>query len=173
MTKFQRDLQRELKNIEKAIGGSFNAQSMRKIGIESVKIIRRRTKLGYGVANFYQGDKESINQKRQRLKPLSPAYIKQRQRLKKDGKLDSSTAPRKSNLTKTGQMLKKLAVSKVKNGSVILKTSGRRTDGKDNEQVAEWVSDAGRPWLDLTNIEQKQIARFYQNNILKPSLAKV
>jgi len=174
VSKFERDLKKELNKIKKTFESTIDANDMRKLGKFSVEMIHKRTKLGYGVANFYEGDKNSINQKKKRLKPLSPAYVKFRQRMKKAGKLDSSTTVKKSNLTLTGQMLKNLGISSVKAGSVVLKTKGRRTDSRyTNEQIAEFVSDQGRPWLDLTDLEQKKLARYYQNNILKPALAKI
>lgn len=167
--RFEKDLDKVFDDIEKTFNSTLTKTKMRRLGKEAVKIVRRRTLLGKGVT-FVSDD----NKKNKKLKPLSPSYKKFRKRFKKKGGLSTKTKVGKSNLTLTGQMLKSLQVSTRKKKSFVLLTSGPRKNSKyTNEDIARFVSEQGRPWLDLSNLEQKKLARFYQNNILKPIMAKI
>lgn len=162
--KFQNNLKRELKKIEEQFNKSIAPREMKKIGNEAVLEIRKRTRLGYGVSGS----------KRQKLKRLSASYVKMRKKMKKAGTLDQTTGVRKSNLTQTGQMLRSLKVKKANSRSVIVGASGRRKGSRlGNEKLSRFVTIQGRPFLDLTSSEEKKLARFYQNKILQPKLAKV
>lgn len=120
--------------------------SMRKIGKRAVDMIRLRTQLGYGVAK--RGGEKSP------LKKLSSAYKETR---KKDSQLDPQTSPGKSNLTRTGQMLNSLDVKTVSTGRALIGPGGSRNDGKDNADIGRYVSQAGRPFNNLSGTEEKRL----------------
>lgn len=148
LTDFAQKLSRNIKK-------SFDQKFMREVGEESIRLIFTRTKLGYGVPN--QGGAK------QKLKPLSSLYVQLRKTIQKKGGLDPSTTPKKSNLTKTGQMLRSIKIKRSNDGTVWIGPMGYRKDGLTNEEVANKVSKA-RPFMYLTNLETKKIQRFAQNN---------
>lgn len=137
------------KDLETALTRALNElikpNSMKEFGEEAANMIRLRTRLGYGVASDY-GDKE-------RLKPLSQSYKEQR----KKEKLSNETSPGRSNLTKTGELLDSIKVKSVGPNSVNVGPTGRRTDGKSNEDVADAVAKNGRPFNNLSKVEYKRI----------------
>ncbi len=127
---------------------------VRQYGNMAAELIRKRTRLGYGVRS-YGGSKE-------RLKPLSDKYKTRR----KDMDLSQNTTPAKSNLTKTGQLLDSIATQTVRKGQVRVGPGGRRTgESLTNEEVGEFVAEAGRPFNTLTDIEVKRIATEAANDI--------
>jgi hypothetical protein len=132
--------------IEKAVKELRKPSSMRKIGEQAADMIRTRTLLGYGV--------KDAGAPRARLKPLSASY---KARRRDDDDLSGNTTPGRSNLTRTGQMLDSVRVTDVKEGSVTVGPKGKRADRKMNEQVAEYVTDAGRPFNNISNVEKKRI----------------
>ena len=163
-SKFQKDLRKELSKIEKQFIKTVSPTAMKKIGNEAVMMVRTRTRVGFGVSGS----------RKQKLKKLSASYVKTRKKLKKAGQLDSTTGVRKSNLTNTGQMLRSLKIKKANSKSVKIGASGRRQGSRlGNEKLSRFVTIQGRPFLDLTESEEKKLARFYQNKILKPALARV
>ena len=118
---------------------------------EMIKLIVKRTRLGYGV-------KKELGT-RQLLKKLSPRYVAARARSRR---LSSTTAPRKSNLTFTGQMLESVSVIKSQNGKIVIGPTGYRDDGKRNEKIAEHQANQGRTFMNLSQLEFNQILRFYR-----------
>jgi hypothetical protein len=125
---------------------------------ESIGYITIRTRLGYGV--------ERDEAPKGKLKPLSPNYIKFRSRYQD---LYGLTTPKKSNLTLTGQLLNSLKIKKTTQTQIIIGPSGKRyTVGKvksrnlTNERLAEYVADAGRPFLHLSDLEVKKLEQFYR-----------
>jgi hypothetical protein len=137
--------------IKQALADAARPQVLKAMGEEAVRLIVKRTRLGYAV--------DSHGQERSKLKPLSAGYVHQREA---DPKLSAMTAPKKSNLTRTGQMLDSMAVIAVRQGSVVVGPTGSRDDGLTNAQVAAWVSVA-RPFNFLSRLEQEQLTRFYRN----------
>lgn len=97
-----------------------------------------------------------------KLDPLSKKYIDQR--IKKSNRLHPDTTPSKSNLTATGQMLDALrgraAGGKV---TVDIKPTTRRKElngkrsGLNNNQVRQYVEDAGREFLKLSPEEKQEV----------------
>ncbi len=174
------------------------SSNMQKIGEAAKDIIKKRTRLGYGV--------EATGEERVALKPLSregdPSYVDYRKNLgatkkakfkasqlkagenvklsKKDKKrassnssvrLSDATSPTKSNLTLTGQMLDSLT-ARASEGSVSIKASGSRNDGKTNEDVAGYAEDGGRRFLDLAKGDLNQL-RVLLSNIVDDILKKL
>lgn len=103
---------------------------------EIPRIIRVRTRLGKGLLG--------------KLKELSPKYIETR---KKDKELYSETTARKSNLTRTGEML----------NSIIGTRSGTLFtfffSNTDSDKKAYWADQTGRPFFDLTPSERNGLQR--------------
>lgn len=141
-----------LDKLRKTIGEeSVKPEHLKALGDEAVRLITVRTRLGYGV--------DTPGAERQKLKPLSDAYIEMRR--KSRGKLSGMTAPARSNLTFTGQMLESLKVI-AKRFSVSIEPSGQRDDGISNQDVAQSVTRFGRPFISLSRLEIKQLKRFYE-----------
>lgn len=130
---------------------AVNPVQMKLLGNEAVKLIVKRTRLGYGVQEQYG--------QREKLKGLSQRYIRRRQ-LSDD--LDETTRPKKSNLTFTGQMLRSLKVTTIGKGTVTIAPTGVRKDRKRNFDVAEWNARRGRTFNRLSMNEANQIVRIYR-----------
>lgn len=143
------------KKLSAKLKKSFDPSFMREVGNETIRLIYSRTKLGYGV--------RSQGAAREKLKPLSDTYINIRKRIQKSGGLDPTTSPKKSNLTKSGQMLRSIKIKRANNGTVWIVPMGYRTDRKSNEEIANKVSK-DRPFMYLSNLEIEKIKRFAQNN---------
>lgn len=134
----------------------LSEENLLDIGNYAVSLIRKRTKIGYGVAN-QGGTKE-------KLLALSKSYKKQR----KYKKLDSTTNQNKSNLTQTGQMLKDL-MCWIENEVVMI---GFQDD--ESLQKAGWVTkgeyssgNKPRPFNNISEAEKKQISIYIQKKIDK------
>lgn len=96
------------------------------------------------------------------LKSLSVKYIEQR--TKKSNRLHPDTSPEKSNLTATGQMLDALR-GRAGGGKVTIdiKPTSRKKElngkksGLNNNQVRQYVEDAGREFLKLSPQEKQEV----------------
>lgn len=133
---------------------------MRAYGELAIEAIVKRTRQGYGVSQTAG--------KQRKLKALSDSYIKYRQRNRT--RLDSTTSPRRSNLTFTGQLLRSMRVKKVTNRQVIWgPNKRRRRRGLTNERLGEIVAEQGRPFnfLSKTDIDRlvKVIDKYLQRQM--------
>lgn len=147
----QRKINKQLNNIvgkklRRARKVARSKKTLKKLADELIDRIFMRTKAGYGVDHF--GDKKH------RLKPLSTRYVKQRKKMN----LGYRASPRKSNLTKSGSMLKKLYY-KVKRGFITIST-------KDQEKVG-WNSEMGRKFLNLSAKDIEFTERFIKRQVRK------
>lgn len=137
---------------------AVQASTIKPVAEEAINIIRRRTRLGYG-ANEDGGQRFTF-------KKLSPRYVHFRETKGKRYLSEFAFPGSKSNLTFTGQMLDSMAVIKIEKGRVFIGPTGTRTDkfskGKENKQIAYWVSKQGRPFMYLTKPEISQVVRFYR-----------
>jgi hypothetical protein len=107
--------------------------------------IQKRTRLGKGVND--SGELKTLNK-------LSDKYVNQRKKLQ----LDSRTTPKKSNLTRTGQMLD--AIQGIRNGSLFtFSFKESRDDGEKNSDVAKWAREKGRRFFDLSKSERVGLSR--------------
>ena len=110
-------MMKELDMAKKEVIDNFD-----EIGEEAVKLIKKRTRLGYGVKDH--GDKKF------KLDKLSDSY----QKYRKSNKPKGPSTPKKSNLTYTGDMLDDLvSVDYGDRQSIEFKTS-------ESEEKAEYVS---------------------------------
>lgn len=149
--------------LRKSVNQMRSVRTMNEIGKQTRDIIVKRTRLGFGVP--------ANGASRQRLKPLSDSYIKQRAGelafFTRNGvvipfkpiqapRLSRRTTPRKSNLTFTNQMLDSIKQFVTRLGEVDIRPTGTRRDGLTNEEVATFVSKE-RPFMHLSNNEIKQV----------------
>lgn len=151
-TKAENQLQKIIAKIRKTIGGVFDAEALSLLGQEAAKIIRRRTRLGFGVAK--------VEGTRFRLKPLSPRYMILRK--ENSDKLSEFTKPNRSNLTLHGDMLDDLEPVKVNElrGSVLIGFAKH-----SSLQKAEWNTATGRAFNNLSKLEIKQLRRFKEKDL--------
>jgi len=138
--------------IRKATEDAGKASVMKATGDFTVGLIVKRTRLGYGVAKDF-GSKAS-------LKKLSEPYKESRKKFKG---LSPTTTAGKSNLTRTGQMLQSVKTLRTQNGRVAIGPSGtRRGSSLTNAEVAGYQEDQGRPFNRVSELEYKQVLRFYR-----------
>lgn len=143
-------LEKLFDSLDKTVDDITSNATLEDIGRAIAEIIRVRTRLGYGVSR--QGSK------RTKLKPLSDMYKAYRRQNRR--RLSPETSPNKSNLTFTGQLLDSLTF-KAGRGKLRVEPSGRRRGGLTNLKLAEHVTDQGRPFLNLSDNELKQITRIF------------
>lgn len=169
--------------VEKEAQKLLSTENTRKFAEFGADIIRKRTRLGYGVAQN--------GGSRFRLKPLADSYIQQRRgqvifykdkngkvrrvpvrgNIRPRKKLSDKTTPGKSNLTFTAQMLDSIQGKVTGPGRGQIEPTGTRDDGESNQTIAQYAHENGRPFLFFSNNEIKQLEQFL-NNILLDSLSK-
>jgi len=117
----------------------------------SIKIIVKRTRLGYGVDSFL-GTKKKLN-------ALSERYVERRRK----SKLSPLTSPKKSNLTFTGQMLDSVKILETKQKGIIIGPSGQRSNSEQtNAEIMAYNEERGRVFLNLSDLEYAQVFREYR-----------
>jgi hypothetical protein len=137
---FNKKLSRAVnESVSEIVGSSF----LNEVGKFTRDLVKKRTKLGKGVSK--SGGPST------KLEPYKESYVKQRRILKKKGQLAGT--PKKSNLTKSGEMLDK-SLDHVVSGRKIL--VGMNDD--ESAKKAAFVSKT-RPFLNLSGAEIKQIIR--------------
>ena len=153
------------KVFERAIG----VREMTALGEEATRILVRRTRLGqtskrtYGVNQLGE-----IKEMPQKLKAHRPSYTAFRSRY--SDKLHSLTAVKRSNLTFSGQLLASIGVRKVSVGNAVIGADdSARKDiitgkpaGFTNEKLSKWVTEQGRPFLELSAKDDQKLVRFYR-----------
>lgn len=151
-----------------AIKEVSSQRAMKEYGKMAVKLIRARTRRGFGVI------KTGANATR--LARLAESTVEKRKRFPG---LSSQTTPGKSNLTFTGQLLDSLRVKSVTNQTVIIGADRRRRKGGlTNEELSGIQQTRGRNrparvFLNLSTNELKALTRefsFSFSKALKKSL---
>jgi hypothetical protein len=137
-----------VKKIGKELKTTINAKSMSLIGNEAIRLMKDRIRAGYGVRR----PKGVV----ERFKPLSPAYIKQRERIR----LSQYTSAGKSNVTRSGRMIASLRVARSNQGGVLIVPVG-------NEEIARYVAEGGRVFNNLSMNEFTKLVRFYRQRLLR------
>lgn len=150
---------RFLTNLKASFSFDNDNKRMKTIGLFAMEIVKRRTRLGYGV-DISSERRVSLESQH----PHSEFYQDVRYRFRSE--LSSSTEPDKQNLTFSGQMLDSLDVIKVSGGFATIGHKGRRDDGKSNETIASHNVDRGYFWMSLTKPEQRQVQRFIRNGLV-------
>jgi len=133
--------------LKKLVNKVFIAKEMKKIGEFASEIIKKRTRLGFGVVK--------AGADRSKLKSLSEKYKVLRQSLT----LSDQTTTNRSNLTSTGQLLDSISVIISSEKKVTFGPTGERQNSNEpsNSKLAEYVSEQGRPFINLSGAEIKQI----------------
>lgn len=164
--KFKRSLARIRQVKERfasAVKGVHTPEYMKEVGDFAAKRIKTRTKLGWSV--------KDTGAQKERMKPLKQTSVEQRKKMLEQGRLSGLTTPKKSNLTRTGQLLDSIRPKNATRSTVKVGPTGQRDDGKTNQRVGEYVSDAGRPFNNLSDAERQavtdKIRRDLQNLIRK------
>ena len=143
-----KDLRIKLRSL---IDDAVDKELMTKIGKDIAQTVKSRTRKGRGVPVNLGPTKP--------LPGISESYKKQRARLSKQGKLSSETTPKKSNLTKSGQMLDSTTFRASKNEVVI------GPSGTQNKKKAEFQAKAGRVAYNLSKAENKRILKIIEESI--------
>lgn len=145
------DIKKYFGRIDKTIKEAKNKNIMKAMAKQAIVLVVKRTRLGYGV------DRNMA--KRSRLKALSPSYTKFRKDFRS---LSSTTRPKKSNLTLTGDMLKSMDIISLKDGKVIIGPTGFNRYGESNQDIASYNAKRGRTFNRLSINEYNQLRRFYR-----------
>ena len=117
------------------------------IAKEVVDIIKKRTRLGYSV--------DSQGGSKQKLNPLSKKYVEHRQKTGVSG----PGTPARSNLTYTGQMLDDLTAE------VFDRFITFKFDSDESETKAMYVTEQGRPFMNLSQSEINQVRQLIQEHL--------
>lgn len=134
------------KKINEAFEKSVDKKALEDVAKKTADDIRTRTRLGYGVNNT--GDLKN------KLKPLKNSTVKKRTIALKRGELSPFTTPRRSNLTKTGQLLDALSGrAKNKGVEIILKKEKRTDTNVTNSEIVFHQEAHGRPFIHLSKPE--------------------
>lgn len=129
----------------------LSLEDMNYLGRFIANMIRKRTRLGYGV--------KDNGEARYKLDSLEDSTIDTRNRLKKRGELSPLTSKGKSNLTMTGQMLDAIKWVASKMSIRVFIDDSRRNDSEEtNKKIAEYVSEK-RPFFKVSDSEIRQIKR--------------
>jgi len=151
MSNPQQDLKKFFDKLTKQTKDAKSRSVYKFLADELIKIIVKRTRLGYGVD-------QNLGQ-RSKLKALSPRYVTAR---KKYLDVDSTSRPGKSNLTLTGQMLRSMKIIKQDARSVTIGPTGLRREGDSNLDIAQYQEDMGRVFNRISVNEFNQIRRIYR-----------
>ena len=153
----RREINQFTRRLDKQVKGSINNRVLKEIGRLATDIIKKRTRNGFGVAQ--------PGRNARRLKGLSAGYVAFR---KASSRLNSGlTTPGKSNLTFTGALLDSLRVVRVDKSRREININAnnrRRPGGVTNKDVAEFVTDQGRAFLNLSRRETELVARRFNRS---------
>jgi hypothetical protein len=106
--------------------------------------------------------------------------IAERERLQRKGKLSELTTPGKSNLTRSGQLLDSIKAHPIEGNKVKIAPEGDRKDpGRkqqlNNQQVAKYVTDQGRAFINPSDAELKAVqdqVKAQVKNLVRANLTK-
>lgn len=139
---------------KEAIAVTFSKKEMQKIAEDLADTVRVRAQLGGSVSDTGRSKKP--------FKKLNPSYVAQRRKF--DG-LSDKTTPNKSNITRTGQLIESLQGIGKNAGFSIVPKGGRTDSNLSNEDVARYVDANGRPFLNLSDVELKKLARLLEESL--------
>jgi hypothetical protein len=151
-----------IKKLEATFKVDLLEKEIKALAAEAIRMIQVRTRLGYGV--------DTPGGKRFRLKPLSEKYVERRAAQK--NKLSEHTSPNRSNLTFSGELLDSLDSRFPGPGKILIEPTGTRKDGTTNQAVAASVTEGGRPFLALSDLELKKLNRFFEKEVLEKVLRR-
>lgn len=155
MAKLPEEVLREIKlKVNRSFDRAITSGLAKSIANDMAAQIVKRTRLGKGV------NKSGKLVKLKALKKNSK-YIKRRRK----GPIDSTTSPKKSNLTFTGQLLRAIKGSS-SGRKIIIILSNNRNDGILNSDIVEWQEKQGRRFFDLSKSEANKFTRIIRQKIL-------
>lgn len=138
--------------INQSLKDAADPENITPVAQYTIDLVVKRARLGYGVDSDFS-DKFLFPS-------LSPGYIKSRQKF---SGLSDTTSSRKSNVTRTGQMLASVQIIRKKTGEVVIGPTGTRKEGNlTNQKLAGYLAEKGRPWMFVSRLEYNQILRFYR-----------
>lgn len=141
----------QIKNLMNRIRGSLkdatSVEQTRKLALEAIDLIVKRTRQGYGVRKNYAP--------RERLPTLSQRYIAFRRTFRR---LSATTSSSKSNVTLTGELLESIGI--IKNSTIGAR--GIHKGGVPNAKLVGYLQQQGRYFLRVSDLEFKQLVRLYQ-----------
>ena len=153
-----------IRNIDKLLERALMIITRRpfldKLGSDTVKQIKKRTRLGFGVR-----EPEAQTNK---LPDLQPQTVRERKRLKRNNKLTGPRAtPTKSGINRTGSTLESLDYNVV-GDEIQIRLS------KDGERVATELIDLDRDYtfMNLSKGEVNEITKVIEDEIVK-ELSKI
>ena len=146
----KRDVFNFTKRVEREVKSSVNKRVLTELGRLAIKLIQKRTRRGLGLVENGRRPKK--------FRGLTEAYIAQRRRSKDLNR--RLTSPAKSNLTFTGALVDSIRIVSLNENTKTIEIDAnkrRRKGGVTNEQIAEWLADDGREFLNLSAREQREI----------------
>lgn len=159
------------KILNKALNEIQSESFIGELADESEELVRKRTRLGFGV--------DTPGGKKKKLEPLKDSYVQQRRNkvaFYKDSQkithpitkvtrkmtLGKGTRPKKSNLTRTGQMLEELT-SKIKRtaGRILITLTFKSSESRQKAEYAHKGSEnrKKRIFMNLSKAEGNQIIK--------------
>jgi len=144
-------------------------QVMLALGKEAVRLIRVRTRLGRTARRtLVRNELGEIKNRVIRLKPHAQSY--RDYRYDYQDFLSPMTRWNRSNLTFGGQLLASIGVRRVSDREVIIGANNEThvdpVTGKleriTNAELSEYVTEQGRPFLELSGLDDKKLVRFYR-----------
>lgn len=157
MSNAQIDLKKFTDKVKKGLQKTISAKEMQKIAAYVIAEIKERSRRGFGTASATRaGGVEK------RFPALTKSYIDRRKRIK----LSPFTTPSKSNITRSGRMLASLRY-KTKDGAARIEVTGKSREGRDNQDIAGYLADQGRYFMNLTSRQLTGLLKFVDSNIKK------
>ena len=148
------DLQRIAKKIKLKVSQYTSKPTMAAIAIEAIRLIKERTRKGFGVRRS--------GQSQYRFPALSQSYIEQRRRMR----LSPFTSAAKSNVTRTGRLVGGIRAS-IREGRAIIAPTGNSREGTSNIKIAEYLLGQDRIFMNLSNTEIKKLKSFLKRRKTK------
>jgi hypothetical protein len=160
-------------NLKRLVGKDMvKRQVMQALGKEAVRLIVVRTRLGRTarrttVKNELGEIKNRVVTLRQ-IKAHSATYREHRRQYQDF--LSPMTRWNKQNLTYSGQLLASIGVRRVSERNVVIGADRKahrdlltgENEGFTNIDLAQWVTEQGRPFLELSSLDDKKLVRFYR-----------
>ena len=146
------------RKVEIALDKTLQSRNLGKIAHSLALDIKKRTRLGYGVAK--------TNSEKFKLLPLEQKTVDRREELKEKGQLSEFASPSKSNLTEKGFLLDSLVGRSSKKGNVSISLKENRGDGKSNSKI-ESFQRAKRPFFNASRTEIKRFLQQIKETLMK------
>jgi len=153
-----RDISHLESDLKKFIASTITREMELEFAELVAQTIYKRTKSGKGLTiNKVSWGDNSLKE----IKPLSPEYVSYRSRKI----LGPFASPRRSNLTFTGELLESI-IARIKGDSAIVEIQDiQHSSGVKMKELAEHVSENGRPFFGLADSEVKIVENYIRRKI--------